>query len=62
MSNSTEIEGGLDPGWAPGAVNTIFFKDGTKLGNQHPPFTEPTNDELCLPVKVLKGNIVMVCL
>ena len=36
-SNLTEINLSTQPGWATGAVNTIYFQDGSELTNQNPP-------------------------
>ncbi|MCP3919700.1 MAG: hypothetical protein GY711_29555 [bacterium] len=33
----TEISSDTQPGWTPGANNTIFFSNGTTLGGQSPP-------------------------
>ena len=36
-SNLDEINAGRLPGWTLGAVNTVYFKDGTTMENQLPP-------------------------
>lgn len=36
-NNLTEINGGTQPGWTPGANNTIYFKNGSTLAFQSPP-------------------------
>ena len=61
-SNLTEIMQGLDPGWAPGPVNLIFFEDNTFIENRPPPFTERANEpESCFPVVTQQKRISLVC-
>jgi len=36
-SNVFEIDAGTQPGWTPGAGNTIYFKDGSTQASQLPP-------------------------
>ncbi|MHC5211509.1 MAG: hypothetical protein ACYTG2_12385 [Planctomycetota bacterium] len=36
-SNAFEVFNDCQPGWTPGAVNTIYFNDGSTLENQLPP-------------------------
>ncbi len=49
-TNLTEIDGGTQPGWTPGANNTIYFKDGTTLAAQSPPSISGDLDPAAPPV------------
>jgi hypothetical protein len=49
-SNGTEISNGSQPGWTPGSVNSIFFKDGSVLNEQAPPAISGDLDPAAAPV------------
>ncbi len=65
LSNLQEIQNNLDPGWIVGPFNPIFFKDGSTLENQVPPFNDTdrtSTSTLCYPIKAKNGRTITVCL
>lgn len=51
-TNLVEIDGGTQPGWTPGANNTIYFKDDSTLAAQSPPAISGDLDPAAPPVPV----------
>ncbi len=51
-TNIAEINAGTQPGWTPGASNTIFFKNGTTLVAQSPPPIAGDLDPTATPVPI----------
>ena len=68
QTNLEEITGNAQPGWTTGAVNTIYFRDGTTATEQSPPENielldvgdegeENTNLTNPIPVTITTGSI-----
>lgn len=61
-SNLDEINAGRLPGWTKGAVNTVYFKDGTTMAGQLPPnpgvaldIGVAITDPITLPITSIDG-------
>lgn len=69
LTNITEINRSMYPGWINGNSNIIYYKDdgGIKL-NQPSPFVEvdPTktqnNNEICFPISTTNKTVSLICL
>lgn len=70
FTNLEEIELSLYPGWVNTNTNTIFFKNGSFLTDQPPPFLEGNDvtqtpeksEEFCFPIISLNSNVILICL
>ena len=59
-SNLTEINGGTQPGWTPGANNTIYFNNGTTLVSQLPPAISGDLDPQAVPLAGPWGHVFLL--